>query len=102
MKTVVYFTATNPPSRVDVRYFFNKLVAFDLQLAENDYRYFYDGELSEAINFLESIGFKDVRILDDRNYQDMENNFLLPRLPIEEIDFDSLNNSVDKNFLIKG
>lgn len=95
MKTVVYFMASNSPSTIDVRYFFDKIIAFDLQLDKNDYRYFYDGEISEAVNFLQSIGFKDVRILDDRNYQEMANNFLLPRLPIDEIDFDSLNKNVD-------
>lgn len=101
MKTVVYFTASNSLSTVDVRYFFDKIIAFDIQLDKNDYRYFYDGELLGAIDFLGGIGFKDIRILDDRSYQDMENNLLLPRLPINEIDFDSLNENVDKANLKK-
>jgi hypothetical protein len=82
-KLVVFFESLTPPAKIPLDYFFNKIVAFyecvphtDLQDA---YQYFYDGNITEAIKYLESIGFEDVRILANKPYSIMQGYLTLKR-----------------------
>ncbi|AFZ28406.1 hypothetical protein Cylst_6639 (plasmid) [Cylindrospermum stagnale PCC 7417] len=42
------------------------------------YLFFYDGDITGATEYLESIGFKNIKILDNKPYSMMEGYMLLP------------------------
>ena len=102
MKQVVYFSASNSVTKIDIRHFFSKRIAFDYCPDENRYNYFYDGDKENAEDYLTSIGFKNVRILGEKSYEKMKANFTLPaskKNSMEDINF--FNRKVDPQYLIK-
>jgi hypothetical protein len=100
MTKVIKFSASNVPGQVDIRHFFNKLVAYELQLDHDTLWYYYDGELGTAKEKLESIGFKDVKILGEAGYSEMKACLQLPKGKISKESLDRFNRNVPKEFLI--
>jgi len=99
MNQVVKFSTSTTPGKIDIRHFFNKKIAYEMTIDYDENLYFYDGELTEAKEHLESIGFSDVKILGLVNWEEMKPCFKLPAVRNPDIAF--LNKHVDQKYLIK-
>ena len=66
--TMLEFFSITEPAKIDINHFHNKLLAFHECPDEYEYAYFYFGNPESALEFLESVGFKEIRIGEERPY----------------------------------
>jgi hypothetical protein len=68
---MIKFISSTIPRDIDIRFFWDKEVAFYEARGEEDfseYIYLYNGSMDKAIPFLSSIGFSDINIIEEVDY----------------------------------
>ncbi|QSV66636.1 MAG: hypothetical protein HEQ12_06485 [Aphanizomenon flos-aquae DEX188] len=82
MLEVIMFETSTPPAKINIDYFFNKIVAFyEVTGCEGEeYLFFYNGTAENIKGFLSTVGFENIKIIEPRPYSDFEGYMLQERI----------------------